>query len=174
MTTQVLRINALGLTTGALFMPMMRMFQILDRIHLMHVLFLTLAVSSAIFGYLFVVGLGLGVRGVAIMQVISGSRELCYGWLAACTLRNPASLVASGWLFCFCFDCKCCGLCGGDGCYVRTERSVGAARGWRNGILSASSYLLFPGTSPIAGHCVRYFELRWQCARLKFPVAIER
>src|SRR5262245_26936822 len=48
MTTQVLRINALGLTTSALFMPMMRMFQILDRIHLMHLLFLTLALSSAI------------------------------------------------------------------------------------------------------------------------------
>jgi putative peptidoglycan lipid II flippase len=101
MTTQVLRINAFGLTTSALFMPMMRMFQILDRIHLMHVLFLTLALSSAISGYLFVVGLGLGVRGVAIMQVISGSAScVMAGWLLArCGIRPAWRQVAGYFLF---------------------------------------------------------------------------
>ena len=101
MTTQVLRINALGLTTSALFMPMMRMFQILDRIHLMHLLFLTLALSSAISGYLFVVGLGLGVRGVAIMQVISGTAVciLAGCLLVRCGIRPAWRLVAGYFLF---------------------------------------------------------------------------
>jgi putative peptidoglycan lipid II flippase len=101
MTAQVLRINAFGLTTGALFMPMMRMFQILDRIHLMHLLFLTLALSSAISGYLFVVGLGLGVRGVAIMQVTSGAAScVMAGWLLGrCGIRPAWRQVAGYFLF---------------------------------------------------------------------------
>jgi putative peptidoglycan lipid II flippase len=101
MTTQVLRISALGLTTSALFMPMMRMFQILDRIHLMHLLFLTLALSSAISGYLFVVGLGLGVRGVAIMQVISGTAACIVAGclLVRCGIRPAWRLVAGYFLF---------------------------------------------------------------------------
>lgn len=101
MTAQVLRINAFGLTTGALFMPMMRMFQILDRIHLMHLLFLTSALSSAISGYLFVVGLSLGVRGVAIMQVTSGVAScVMAGWLLGrCGIRPAWQQVAGYFLF---------------------------------------------------------------------------
>jgi putative peptidoglycan lipid II flippase len=72
LTSQVLRISALGLVTGAIFFPLMRTFQIMDRINLTYVLFVTLAISSAAFGYLFVVALQLGVRGVALMQVASG------------------------------------------------------------------------------------------------------
>lgn len=72
LTAQVLRINALGLLSGAVFLPLMRMLQILDRIHLTHLLFLTLAASCALLGYLLVVQLHLGVRGVALMQVASG------------------------------------------------------------------------------------------------------
>jgi peptidoglycan biosynthesis protein MviN/MurJ (putative lipid II flippase) len=72
LTSQVLRISALGLVTGAIFFPLMRTFQIMDRINLTYALFVTLSISSAAFGYLFVVGLQLGVRGVALMQVASG------------------------------------------------------------------------------------------------------
>ncbi|MGC2823607.1 MAG: lipid II flippase MurJ [Pseudolabrys sp.] len=96
LTAQAVRINVLGLITGAVFMPLMRMFQILDRIHLMHILFLTLALSSALSGYLFVVALGLGVRGVAIMQVTS-SAAMCLTaiWLLArCGIRPAWSRVA--------------------------------------------------------------------------------
>jgi putative peptidoglycan lipid II flippase len=72
LTSQALRISAISLVPGALFFPMLRMFQIMDRINFTYLLFLTLAISSAGFGYLFVVWLQLGVQGVALMQVASG------------------------------------------------------------------------------------------------------
>ena len=72
LTAQVLQINAFGLVTAAVLMPLMRMSQILDRIHFTHVQFFSLALSCAVFGYLFVIMLGLGVVGVALMQVASG------------------------------------------------------------------------------------------------------
>jgi putative peptidoglycan lipid II flippase len=73
LTAQVLRINVFGLVSGAMFLPLLRMFQILNRIYVMHALFLTLALASALFGFLFVIILGLGVRGVAMMQVASSA-----------------------------------------------------------------------------------------------------
>ncbi|MGB8894070.1 MAG: hypothetical protein WCD13_07130, partial [Pseudolabrys sp.] len=57
---------------------------------------LTLALSSVLSGYLFVVALGLGVRGVAIMQVTS-SAAMCLTaiWLLArCGIRPAWSRVA--------------------------------------------------------------------------------
>jgi putative peptidoglycan lipid II flippase len=76
LTAQVLRINVFGLVFGAMFLPLLRMFQILDRIRAMHALFMTLAVSFGLFGYLFVIEFNLGVRGVAMMQV-AGSITSC-------------------------------------------------------------------------------------------------
>jgi putative peptidoglycan lipid II flippase len=101
LTAQVLRINALGLVTGTLFLPLMRMFQILDRIHLMHVLFLTLAVTSAASGYLFVIGLGLGVKGVALMQVTSSAAACLMAiWLLArCGVQPAWRRIAGYFLF---------------------------------------------------------------------------
>ena len=84
-TSEVLRISALGLVTGAIYFPLMRTFQIMDRINLTYVLFATLSVSTAAFGYLFVVALQLGVRGVALMQVASGP-VVCF--IAARLLQN--------------------------------------------------------------------------------------
>jgi putative peptidoglycan lipid II flippase len=71
LTAEVLRIGAFSLITSAVTTPLARMFQIADRIHYTHLLYLSVAVSLAIFGYLFVVGLGWGVRGVALMQLAS-------------------------------------------------------------------------------------------------------
>jgi peptidoglycan biosynthesis protein MviN/MurJ (putative lipid II flippase) len=84
LTSQVLRISALGLVTGAIFFPLMRTFQIMDRINLTYVLFITLSVLTAVFGYIFVVLLQLGVRGVAMMQVANGPFVCC---VAALLLR---------------------------------------------------------------------------------------
>jgi putative peptidoglycan lipid II flippase len=72
LTTQALRIGAFGLVASTVFLPLLRMFQILDRIRLTHLLFLLTALEYAVLGYLFVVALGLGVRGVALMQVTCG------------------------------------------------------------------------------------------------------
>ena len=71
LTSSVLQINAISLSIGAVSTPMFRMFQVVDRIHLTHVKYLTSAASLALFGYLFVGILNLGVRGVAYMQVSS-------------------------------------------------------------------------------------------------------
>jgi putative peptidoglycan lipid II flippase len=73
LTAQVLRINAIGVILGAMWFPLLRTFQIIDRINLTWLLYLSLAISSAIFGYLFVVELELGVQGVAMMQVASSA-----------------------------------------------------------------------------------------------------
>jgi peptidoglycan biosynthesis protein MviN/MurJ (putative lipid II flippase) len=72
LTSTVLEINALSLVLSAIGTPLFRMFQIVDRIHLTHVMYLTNAVSLAFFGYIFVGRLNLGVAGVAWMQVSSG------------------------------------------------------------------------------------------------------
>lgn len=71
LTASVLQISALSLVVSAIGLPLFRMFQIVDRIHLTHVMYLAGAASLALFGYLFVGVLGLGVRGVAWMQVSS-------------------------------------------------------------------------------------------------------
>jgi putative peptidoglycan lipid II flippase len=71
LTSDVLRISALGIVTGAVLMPLLRMFQIVDRIAFTYVMYGWLAVSILMFGYLFVVELGWGVQGVALAQLIS-------------------------------------------------------------------------------------------------------
>jgi peptidoglycan biosynthesis protein MviN/MurJ (putative lipid II flippase) len=70
-TAEALRIGAFTFITAGLMSPLARMFQILDRIHYAQVTYLSGAVSVAVFGYLFVIALGWGVRGVAIMQLLS-------------------------------------------------------------------------------------------------------
>lgn len=72
LTADVLRIGALSLVTASVMTPLARMFQITDRIYYTHIMYLAVAVSLAIFGYLFVFVLGWGVRGVALMQLTSG------------------------------------------------------------------------------------------------------
>jgi putative peptidoglycan lipid II flippase len=89
LTTEVLRIGAFGMVSGTVFLPLLRMFQILDRIRLTHALFISLAVEYALFGYTFVVALGWGVRGVALMQVASSavSTLIAIGLLGRCGVR---------------------------------------------------------------------------------------
>ena len=69
LTAAVLRIVAFSLITSVVMTPLVRVLQIIDRIHLMQVVYLSWAVSVVIFGYLFVVMLDWGVQGVALMQL---------------------------------------------------------------------------------------------------------
>ena len=71
LTAQTLRIAAFTLVTSAMTTPLFRMFQICDRINYTHITYVATACALAIFGYLFVVELGWGVRGVALMQLAS-------------------------------------------------------------------------------------------------------
>jgi putative peptidoglycan lipid II flippase len=100
LTTQALRIGAFGMVSGAVFLPLLRMFQILDRIHLMHLVFISLAVEYAMFGYIFVLWLGLGVRGVAIMQVVSSgvSTIIAIGLLGRCGVRLDWRRIGNNFL----------------------------------------------------------------------------
>jgi putative peptidoglycan lipid II flippase len=93
LTSTVLQINALSLVTGAIMTPLARMFQIVDRIQFTHVMYLTMAVSLAIFGYLFVGVLDLGVRGVAWMQVASST----VGAIVTAYLVSRCSLHLRWW-----------------------------------------------------------------------------
>jgi putative peptidoglycan lipid II flippase len=101
LTTQVLQIGAFSIVTGTLYLPLLRMFQIIDRIHFTQILYLSSAVEYALFGYVFVVGLGLGVRGVAIMQVgTSGlSTIIAAGLLSRCGVRPNWRRVLGHLLF---------------------------------------------------------------------------
>lgn len=69
LTAAALRVGAFSLIASTVMAPLVRVFQIVDRIHLVQVVYLSWAVSILIFGYLFVVMLGWGVQGVALMQV---------------------------------------------------------------------------------------------------------
>jgi peptidoglycan biosynthesis protein MviN/MurJ (putative lipid II flippase) len=69
MTAEVLRISSLSLVVSAILAPLARMFQVLDRIHYTHGIYLAVAVSTLVFGYLFVGLLKWGVQGVALMQL---------------------------------------------------------------------------------------------------------
>lgn len=69
LTAAALRIAAFSLITSTVMAPLVRVFQIIDRIHLVQVVYLSWAGSILIFGYLFVVMLGWGVQGVASMQL---------------------------------------------------------------------------------------------------------
>lgn len=76
LTAQALRISAFGLVTSTIYLPLLRMFQILDRIRATYVLYLLVSLEYALFGYLFVVVLGLGVSGVALMQLTASGLSL--------------------------------------------------------------------------------------------------
>lgn len=69
LTATALRVGVLSLIASAVTTPQARMFQIIDRIHYTHVVYLTMALSAAVFGYLFVIMLGWGVEGAALMQL---------------------------------------------------------------------------------------------------------
>ena len=94
-----MRIGAFTLVSGSLFLPLLRMFQILDRIRLTHLLFLSLALQYAVFGYLFVIAGGLGIRGVALMQLVSSgvSAALAAYLLSRCGIRLRWRAIL-GWL----------------------------------------------------------------------------
>ena len=69
LTAEALRIGVLSIVPSAVTAPLFRMFQIIDRIHYSHVVYLSVACSTVVFGYLFVSKLGWGVQGVASMQL---------------------------------------------------------------------------------------------------------
>ena len=84
LTATALRINAMALLVAPILPPLCRMLQIADRINFTHIMFLTMAASSALFGYVLVLWLGLGVRGVALMQLISSVTAcIVMAWLVA-------------------------------------------------------------------------------------------
>jgi putative peptidoglycan lipid II flippase len=101
LTTQALRISALSIVTGTVCLPMLRMFQILDRIRFTQALFLLSALEYAVFGYIFVMLLGLEVRGVAYMQIASSavSAIVAAGLLSRCGIRPNWWQVLSPLLF---------------------------------------------------------------------------
>jgi len=70
LTAGALRIGAFSFIPAAVTTPLFRMFQIMDRIHYSHIVYLTVAISTLVFGYLFVIMLGWGVQGVALMQLV--------------------------------------------------------------------------------------------------------
>jgi peptidoglycan biosynthesis protein MviN/MurJ (putative lipid II flippase) len=72
LTAQALRIEAFSLIFAPAT-PLFRMFQITDRINFTHVTYIASALSLVAFGYLFVLALGWGVRGAALMQVAAGA-----------------------------------------------------------------------------------------------------
>ena len=71
-TAEILRVNAMGVVISAVNTPLIRMFQILDRIHLINWVYAAIVISLLLFGYLFVFLLDQGVQGVAWMQVSAG------------------------------------------------------------------------------------------------------
>jgi len=100
LTTQALRIGAFGMVSGAVFLPLLRMFQILDRIHLTHLLFISLAVEYAVFGYIFVLVLELGIRGVVTMQVVSSgvTTIIAIGLLGRCGVQLDWRRIGNNFL----------------------------------------------------------------------------
>ena len=73
LTSQVLQIAALSIVLGVVLTPLARMFQIVDRIAYTQVMYGWIAISTLIFGYLFVIELKWGVRGAALAQVLSSA-----------------------------------------------------------------------------------------------------
>jgi putative peptidoglycan lipid II flippase len=69
LTAQVLRIYVLTLVPSAVLVPLGRAFQILDRINLMHFMYLGNALILGIFGTIFVVWLGWSAEGIAWMYL---------------------------------------------------------------------------------------------------------
>ncbi len=69
LTASILNVVAFTMIPAAATMPLVRMFQIMERIRLIHVYYLFQAACLGIFGFIFVVVLGWGVRGLAWMMV---------------------------------------------------------------------------------------------------------
>ena len=65
LTGDILRISALSLAVSSLLAPMVRLFQILDRISYSHVMYLVSLVCTASFQYVLVFRLGWDVYGIA-------------------------------------------------------------------------------------------------------------
>ena len=95
-TAEVLRIGSLSLAVSVVLAPLARMFQILDRIHYTHGIYLAVALSTLVFGYLFVGLLGWGVRGVALMQLGSSivTTIVTVQLVAHCGVRLRWSVIA--------------------------------------------------------------------------------
>lgn len=71
-TASVLQIGVFGLIPAVASNPLFRMLQIVDRISLIHVIYLSNAMFLGAFGYMFVVLLGWGVQGLAWMLLMNG------------------------------------------------------------------------------------------------------
>ena len=65
LTSDILRISAFSLIISSLLAPMVRLFQILDRISYSHVLYLVSLVCTAAFQYVLVFRMGWDVYGIA-------------------------------------------------------------------------------------------------------------
>ncbi len=92
LTSRVLSIYAWTLLTSSVITPLLRMFQIVDRIGFTYAAFLASAVFLAGFGYLFVGALGLGAPGVAWMLL--GNHILTLGVVAYLVARCG---IVIGW-----------------------------------------------------------------------------
>lgn len=75
-TASVLQVYALTLIPGAITTPLARMLQLVERTRLIHVVYLASAGGIVLFGFLFVVGLGLGAVGVA-WTLVSAAAVTC-------------------------------------------------------------------------------------------------
>jgi putative peptidoglycan lipid II flippase len=69
LTASVLQVYVLTAITAAVTTPLARMLQIVGRTNLIHAMYAASAAALVLFGYLFVVRLGLGTRGAAWMIV---------------------------------------------------------------------------------------------------------
>lgn len=76
-TASILRIAAFGIIPLAISNPILRTLQIVDRIALMHVVYLSNVLFLILFGILFVGYLGLGVQGLAWMLLLNGIGSCC-------------------------------------------------------------------------------------------------
>jgi putative peptidoglycan lipid II flippase len=72
LTTSILQIAAFGLIPAAVTNPLARMLQIVDRVGLIHVIYLSNVIFLGAFGYLFIGLWGLGVQGLAWMLLLNG------------------------------------------------------------------------------------------------------
>jgi len=89
LTGEVLRINALGIVTATVALPMFRMFQVLDRNRLAYVVYLSSAAALTVLGYIFIAILKWGAPGIAVMN-LGASIIVCglTAWLVAlCGVR---------------------------------------------------------------------------------------
>lgn len=72
LTASILQIGVFALIPSAVGNPLFRMLQIVDRVSLIHVIYLSNVMFLGVFGYLFVAVLGWGVQGLAWMLLMNG------------------------------------------------------------------------------------------------------